>query len=116
MISLWQQRPHTVLFVTHDLWEAIALADRIANHDLFETDVVDGFSTVGGGGAPGSAIATRLLRLTPRDHSASWLERLLRQQRPPIIARIEDDRVLIDLRTVLPEQDAPLAEALRALS
>ncbi len=95
---------------------AIALADRIANHDLFETDVVDGFSTVGGGGAPGSAIATRLLRLTPRDRSASWLERRLRQQRPPIIARIEDDRVLIDLRTVLPEQDAPLAEALRALS
>ena len=94
---------------------ATALADRLADHAVFETDVVDGVSTVGGGGAPGSAIATRLVRLTPRDRSASWLKRRLRQRQPPIIARIEDKRVLIDLRTVLPEQDALLTETLRTL-
>lgn len=95
---------------------ATALAERLADHAVFAADVVDGFSTVGGGGAPGSAIPTRLIRLTPRDRSASWLERRLRQQRPPIIARIEDKRVLIDLRTVLPEQDVPLTTTLRTLA
>jgi L-seryl-tRNA(Ser) seleniumtransferase len=95
---------------------AHALADRLAGHALFTADVVEGLSTVGGGGAPGSAIATRLTRLTPSARSASWLESRLRELRPPVIARIVDDRVLLDLRTVLPEQDERLIESLRTLA
>ena len=45
---------------------ARALAGRLAGHARFGVDVVDGLSTVGGGGAPGSALPTRLARLTPR--------------------------------------------------
>ena len=40
---------------------ADALADRVADHPLFDVNVVNGVSTVGGGGAPGSALPTRLV-------------------------------------------------------
>ena len=94
---------------------ATALSERIAAHALFDADVVDGVSTVGGGGAPGSALPTRLVQLTPRGGSAAKLESRLRGLRPPIVARIENDRVMLDLRTVLTEQDGPLAGALAGL-
>jgi L-seryl-tRNA(Ser) seleniumtransferase len=95
---------------------ATALADNLSGHPLFEPDVIAGVSTVGGGGAPGSEIPTRLVRLTARGRSASWLQRRLRQRRPPVITRIEDDRVLVDLRTVAPEHDEQLLELLRTLA
>ena len=88
------------------------LARRLEGHPVFGADVVDGLSTVGGGGAPGSALPTRLARLTPRADSAARLEARLRGLHPPVVARIEQDRVLLDLRTVLPEQDDLLAGAL----
>ncbi len=94
---------------------AASLAAGLDGHMLFEAELVDGVSTVGGGGAPGSAIPTRLIRLTPRDESAVSLERRLRQLRPPVVARIENDRVLLDLRTVMPEQDDQLAATLNSL-
>ena len=94
---------------------AAALADRIADQPLFAATVVDGVSTVGGGGAPGSALPTRLLQLAPHGSSAAKLETQLRALRPSIIARIEDDHVVLDLRTVLPEQDDQLTRALTTL-
>ena len=94
---------------------ATALADRVAGHPLFEATVVSGVSTVGGGGAPGSALPTRLVQLTPRAGSAAKLESRLRGLHPAIVARIEHDRVLLDLRTVLPEQDDQLTAALTGL-
>ena len=94
---------------------ARALAERLEGHVRFEADIVDGASTVGGGGAPGSALPTRLVRLTPRGHSAARLAERLRQLRPPVIARIEQDRVLLDLRTVPTEQDGRLATTLLGL-
>ena len=95
---------------------ARALAGRLSDHALFAVDVVDGLSTVGGGGAPGSALPTRLARLTPRARSAARLVTRLRGLRPPVIARIEQDRVVLDLRTVMPEQDDVLAAALLGLT
>jgi L-seryl-tRNA(Ser) seleniumtransferase len=95
---------------------ATALADRIASHPVFEATVVSGVSTVGGGGAPGSALPTSLVQLTPRVGSAAKLEVRLRGLRPPIVARIEHDRVVLDLRTVLPDQDGQLTGALNALA
>ena len=94
---------------------AAALADRIADQPLFAATVVDGVSTVGGGGAAGSALPTRLLQLAPHGSSAAKLETRLRALRPAIIARIEDDHVVLDLRTVLPEQDDQLTSALTTL-
>jgi L-seryl-tRNA(Ser) seleniumtransferase len=74
--------------------------------------VVDGASTIGGGSAPGSAIPTRLVAITHPSLSAEQLEERLRQHSTPIIARILDDRVVIDLRTVAPEDDEVVAAAI----
>jgi len=71
-------------------------------------EVLDGFSTIGGGSAPGSALPTALIALARGSESAAQLERRLRDQSPPVIARIENDRVVLDLRTVAPEDDATL--------
>ena len=77
--------------------------------------IIPGASTIGGGSAPGSAIPTRLIALTHDRLTASQLEERLRKADPPIIARIEQDRVMLDLRTVLAEQDQAVVRALSAL-
>ena len=71
--------------------------------------VVDGFSTIGGGSAPGSALPTRLLQLRHQQLSAAAFEARLRSFNVPIITRIEQDVVVLDLRTALPEDDASLS-------
>jgi L-seryl-tRNA(Ser) seleniumtransferase len=71
-----------------------------------QPEIVDGVSTIGGGSAPGSQLPTRLVTLT---QPAGRFEEALRAGRPPVIARIADDRVVLDLRTVAPEDDERLA-------
>ena len=75
-----------------------------------------GLSTVGGGSLPGETLPTWLLAIDPGDATggAKSLAARLRAVEPPVVARIEDDRVVIDPRTVLPGQEEPLARALRA--
>jgi L-seryl-tRNA(Ser) seleniumtransferase len=73
--------------------------------------VIDGESAVGGGSLPGATLPTALLALDvpgPDDFLAR-----LRAAEPPVIARIADDRVLFDPRTLLPGQDKPLLAAVR---
>jgi L-seryl-tRNA(Ser) seleniumtransferase len=67
--------------------------------------VIDGFSTIGGGSAPGSTLPTRLVALDSRRRSATIVEEALRRGSPPVIARIEHDSIVLDLRTVAPGQD-----------
>jgi L-seryl-tRNA(Ser) seleniumtransferase len=78
-------------------------------------DLCDGESVIGGGAAPSAVLPTRLIALSHADLSADDLNARLRASIPPIIARVEDGRVLLDLRTVFPEQDANLATALASL-
>ena len=85
---------------------ATSLAAALSNAGL-QTEIIDGFSTIGGGSAPGSQLPTRLVTLTL---PAARLDAALRATRPPVIARIEDDRVVIDLRTVAPDDDERLRE------
>jgi L-seryl-tRNA(Ser) seleniumtransferase len=94
---------------------AAAVAERAAACGL-DAELVDGASTIGGGSAPGSHLPTRLVALKDRTRSAAELEARLRGGTPPIIARIEDERVLLDLRTVLPEEDATVIEALTSIA
>jgi L-seryl-tRNA(Ser) seleniumtransferase len=77
-------------------------------------DVVPAESTVGGGSLPGERLATTVLALTPGRRGAADLLRRLRESEPPVIGRIEQDRVLLDPRTVLPGEDDVLLEAVRA--
>jgi L-seryl-tRNA(Ser) seleniumtransferase len=78
--------------------------------------VVAGCSTVGGGSLPGETLPTRLVALDVASPDATAAR--LRAGEPPVIARIEDDRLVLDPRTVLPEQDGRLsylvAEAVRS--
>jgi L-seryl-tRNA(Ser) seleniumtransferase len=77
------------------------------------TEVVDGFSAIGGGSAPGVELPTRLVALTRDQMAASAIEAILRRKQPPVIARIVDDRVMLDLRTVPPDADQTLVGLLR---
>jgi L-seryl-tRNA(Ser) seleniumtransferase len=96
---------------------AIALRAEMLAAELHGDDLsaqtIDGVSTIGGGSAPGSSLPTRLLALTHRAWSASEVEARLRASDPAIIGRIEQDRVVLDLRTVPPEQDPVLLAAVR---
>jgi L-seryl-tRNA(Ser) seleniumtransferase len=79
-------------------------------------EIVDGQSLVGGGSAPAQSLATKLVRIVSPRHSAAELESHLRKGPVgiPIIARIEDDGLLLDLRTVFSDQEARLAESIIA--
>jgi L-seryl-tRNA(Ser) seleniumtransferase len=79
-------------------------------------ELQDGESVIGGGAAPSAVLPTRLIALTHGDLSADEINARLRVHVPSIIARVEDGRVLLDLRTVFPEQDANLAMALASLN
>jgi L-seryl-tRNA(Ser) seleniumtransferase len=72
--------------------------------------IIDGFSAIGGGSAPGERLPTRLIAIGAP--SADALLTKLREHDPPVIARIEQDRVVFDLRTVAPDQDVTLASAI----
>ena len=76
----------------------------------------DGESVIGGGAAPSAVLPTRLIALTHADLSADQLNARLRANSPPVIARVEEGRVLVDLRTVFPEQDAVLVETLNSVA
>ncbi len=81
-----------------------------------KVDVIDGESVVGGGAAPSAVLPTQLIALTHQKFSADELCRQLRASDPPIIARVEEGCVLLDLRTVFCEQDAILAATLASLN
>jgi L-seryl-tRNA(Ser) seleniumtransferase len=71
-------------------------------------EVIAGRSVIGGGSTPGQTLATWLITL-PGDATA-W-ERRLRRHQPPVIARVERDRVVLDLRTVFPAEEQELLAA-----
>jgi L-seryl-tRNA(Ser) seleniumtransferase len=79
-----------------------------------EASIEKGASQVGGGAAPLHDLPTRLLSVRPKAKSPSAYEAALRQNDPPVIARIADEKVLVDLRTVDPSEDTLLASALDA--
>jgi L-seryl-tRNA(Ser) seleniumtransferase len=94
---------------------ASALAERLRSAG-FIVDLVDGASTIGGGSAPGSELPTSLLAVTRSGMSADALHDAMRRLPVPVVARIENERVVVDLRTVLEEQDATLAGLLASLA
>jgi len=75
--------------------------------------VEPGESVIGGGSTPAQSIPTWLIVIEVKDVIES--EKRLRSSEPPVIARIEDDRLLVDLRTVFPDEEAALGRALERL-
>jgi len=78
--------------------------------------VTDGESVIGGGAAPSAVLPTRLLAIACEGLSANELSAQLRASDPPIITRVEEGRVLLDLRTVFPEQDEVIVKALKQVT
>jgi L-seryl-tRNA(Ser) seleniumtransferase len=87
---------------------AQALVERLGDR----VEVVDLRSTVGGGSLPGETLPS--IGLAVRDGSATKQLSALRHETPAVIGRIEDDRVVLDLRTVPPDADEALARAITA--
>jgi L-seryl-tRNA(Ser) seleniumtransferase len=85
--------------------------------DEVEIETADGASLAGGGSTPSQSLPTRIIRIASARYSATKLEQRLR--RAPtgtsIIARVEDDRLILDLRTVFPEQEPLLIKTLAAV-
>jgi L-seryl-tRNA(Ser) seleniumtransferase len=94
---------------------ARSLCEQLTLKSL-STALIDGHSLVGGGAAPEQRIPTRLIALESSTQSTNQLEANLRGSNPSILTRIESGRVLLDLRTVLPEQEDIISKALNALA
>ena len=92
---------------------ALRWREEIGGHGLH---VVEADTAVGGGSLPGGTLPTRALAISPERASADALAERLRatDTHPAIIGRIDEDRLLLDPRTVLPEEDAELITAVRA--
>ncbi|HET9283542.1 MAG TPA: L-seryl-tRNA(Sec) selenium transferase, partial [Candidatus Angelobacter sp.] len=92
---------------------AEALQKQLSSAAHLKTEIVSGESLVGGGSAPTSTLPTFILAVTADSLSADELATRLRRHNPPIVARVEEGRVLLDLRTVLSAaEDAEIARAL----
>jgi L-seryl-tRNA(Ser) seleniumtransferase len=93
-----------------------AFADRLRENLSDDSDllfeIAEGVSVVGGGSAPDAQPATTLLTFQHRRFSVAKLEKILRASSPPVIARILDDKVLLDLRTVSEAEERELLEIL----
>ncbi len=79
-------------------------------------EIIDGHSAIGGGAAPNVQLETRLIAVSHAEMSASKLEFKLRQNDVPIIARIVEDQVVIDLRTVGEEDEAALTKIFASIA
>ena len=98
---------------------ARAFAERLRSRldpSALNFDIIDGDSAVGGGSAPTTHPPTALIALKHSALSADALDERLRQQTPPVVARILDDRLVLDLRTVSESEEGELLEALARLS
>jgi L-seryl-tRNA(Ser) seleniumtransferase len=93
---------------------AEALAAKVASPKL-QVEIIDGESVIGGGAAPSAALPTRLIALSCAGLSADELSARLRAADTPIVARVEEGRVLLDLRTVFPEQEELVTAALHQI-
>jgi L-seryl-tRNA(Ser) seleniumtransferase len=94
---------------------AEAIAQK-ARSTRLRVEVIDGESLIGGGAAPSAMLPTRLLAVTCDGLSADEISACLRTSDPPIVTRVEEGCVLLDLRTVFPEQDGAVTAGLRELA
>ena len=91
------------------------LTELLKATDAISATIVEGKSAVGGGSGPNVHPATALIAIKHKSLKTDEIEEMLRLSSPPVIARIADDAVLLDLRTVSPAEEPELLEALIGL-
>jgi L-seryl-tRNA(Ser) seleniumtransferase len=115
-VPVWRMisMPLTLIEERAEAWRA-----TLGSVAGLEATIESGRSAIGGGSLPGETLPTRLLALScpAAPGGPEGVIRRLRQGTPPVVARIEEDRVLLDPRTVLPEEEDGLLRGLnRALT
>lgn len=86
------------------------------NSRNFTLDLTDGSSMVGGGALPLQELPSPLLCLIPKKLSAHYMEEWLRSYDPPIVGRLERDRLLLDVRTIQEKELKSVALAIKGLA
>jgi L-seryl-tRNA(Ser) seleniumtransferase len=110
LLERWDAVP-ALAMIRQTADEIRARAERlVAGIPGLRAEIVPGSSVIGGGATPEQAIPTWLIAIASPDLVAE--ERRLRRSNPPVVARIENDRLILDLRTVLPEEEAELIASL----
>lgn len=92
------------------------LSEKLGKDHHLKFETIDGVSAIGGGAAPAVKLETTLMALTHEKIAAPRLEQLLRNSTPPVITRIVNDRVMIDLRTVSQNDETELLDILVRLA
>ena len=102
--------------LTEDVTEIRRRGEALQKGVGGRAELIEGESEVGGGSFPGAKLKTWLVRITPgtQDLTPDTLSARLRGGDPPVIARIADDRVVLDPRTIFPDQIEIVARAVRA--
>ncbi len=94
----------------------IAKLAKSTDSNALTTTIITGHSAIGGGSGPNVHPSTALIALKHESLNADEIERKLRIFSPPVIARIGDGQVLLDLRTVDDNDEPELLAALRSLT
>ena len=94
---------------------ARGLAKKIAAGSGFEAEVTEDVSRAGGGALPMEDLPTWTIAVTSPEYSANLIETRLREADPPVICRIRDDRVILDMRTVRDDEVGLIAGAFMAI-
>jgi len=93
---------------------AQSLANGVGVINGTALEVVQGESVIGGGTAPNVTLPTFLIAVSSDRYSPDELQKRLRAQSPPVITRIEENRLVLDLRTVMQAEEKELASCLHA--
>ncbi|MBT4092337.1 MAG: L-seryl-tRNA(Sec) selenium transferase, partial [Nitrospinaceae bacterium] len=91
-----------------------AMGGKIAG--WLRAEMIDTVGRVGGGAMPTAELKSCALALSPEGISAGKLDTLLRKAAPPVVARIHEDRLLLDMRCVSDAEIEPLAEIIKKLA
>jgi L-seryl-tRNA(Ser) seleniumtransferase len=94
---------------------ALSFSRRLRSQigDVIRVRLINGHSVIGGGSCPECQLPATLVALESNSVRPNAIESRLRSQDPPIILRLEEDKALIDLRTVFPSQESMLIEGLK---
>jgi L-seryl-tRNA(Ser) seleniumtransferase len=119
-LNLAQQRVPTLQMILRKPEDLKSAADaivlRLNNAQIkAEISASPGFSQTGSGSLPTQNLPTTVITIVPKSMSAQDLSGKLRQDKPPIIARIQNEQVLVDPRTLLKGEDIALVEALNRI-
>ena len=93
---------------------ADAIAERVTS-DVLKVEAIPTVSVAGGGSLPGEELGSWGVALAHAEKSVDEMQSLLRSSSPPVIGRIEDERLVLDLRSVFPEDVDTLIAIVRAL-